>query len=1596
MNQGSPVPPPPSRDPNSSETPAAATDNAISKKFQWLRPSGRGLAYNSYSFLSSLPATSFDWGDDGHGGSSNYGGELLYLSAPSKKNGVVIVRGNFSTSHYAALSRAQIEFGGPSTFGFEVSRADYKYDTSTEKGRYYGSSFTLGDMIERGCFNYRWPFNEYYLDPWRKDHTAKGQTKHVGTCQMFSCSKDGYFYQIVRIEDGGHFDDGGQIDDKLDKCRHFDADSQIVLTIGGPVWFQPFLKEDRNRYHMLGERGALALDDKPEKVEPHPIKFDFEGKEAKDVSSPRPLKESYETIRYWDTLSTSDADSGTRDLQGGPRTPAYNAIVRLDDTKTTQSYRDHKTRRSATFMAVYRLIEGVPKPNKAPEPTNSVEPNDVSGSNDDPHPNDSLKPNESSGSDQLVESSNTPESKEIATLKLAWTAEPLLPLSSQKLYEFIGVSPSSNKATGALWRTIFTQLKSNLIPTLNLVEATLAGRALEKILQVDMIPAIIDARPNGPEKIPEEEYALVSNLYFWANVDLKSFFWKVRYLVRTHRFLTSLHKLPANPDDDTGTKDGSSGDSAAVGPQQSVNTDATMQESGDKRPQPVARRSTAASHNMSPRKGVTFQQSNIEAYDTKEIVQTQLERIEKRLRQLIAYLVRTMLEPSAHTDCLPILMPDNHVPGEANHFYVLMTIWFVAKNFPKEQSREWKALWTWTSSVRRRIGPTQELPERCGDLFDSTRLPRDCWTFDAADKEKVALLRWYHHGSLHNLCSKGILSADWKDVGLKSTLTRLEREAKVSVASRLCSWRPYTAEDEVIDRLSFLSDELDLEDSPIKPVGMIAYIAAKCVKDRDYTRLVNPGWLPVGDVGSTSGPWEIHALCHHSRLVVLALEEKSSPDWRTKEHTKEAETYKQRIYRFLNAEGTLIPCWERAHVKARKGWLRSEATAVLATTLLSIEESKVLDTLKPAENSQGDEADDDVSDDSSGYTLQHQKLSQEINYMDSIMKDQLDIFERFTTQSDRAPPVSWVLFAPKRISFPSSFRNSLEDTPDRYRKPHLGKITIPVSLLGRATQPSDRDDFEKKNLKGDILNNFWLSDIKATGNTEDKDGFAWSVAPLNKEDKVIDLNGNIRIDRDGKEELCLTWALYDSLIDQEVQHRFVLITDHTLSIDLNDAMIYVVHPEAATCIGNHQLRFSRFACQRGQTWVSHITLRYWRPCTEGTSTDVIAPQVSADDAVKSLIDDRAIPLPSNLANIWRDKVESNDLRFVPEVSSMIISTNDFGDFSKFTIFSDLLDNDKGETEALVEEARKVWQKFVHQPQTARCLVFFLVLGKIVSKITSHYEGALRHIRRIQDLDTTFKRSAKEWAESETAPEEFELGLWSLDALYKLQSSLQASVNSITEAKAVLTEQIKQGPGKRNLHLERMCQEYLGNFESSYVQFAAMNVNLTQRIDMTARFKEGFSAILAMRDTRTSIKQTELSNDQNDISISQNDTVERLTYLTIAYLPITLVTAIFAVPGDQGEGGLFVGKMGLAWFLGLATILSISTWFTAKFIGVILNFINYPAPKPRPQRTKEGPVDWKNAPPNIWRHAGEWNWVKNVRTRVGKKGDNPGAVNGSAV
>lgn len=151
----------------------------------------------------------------------------------------------------------------------------------------------------------------------------------------------------------------------------------------------------------------------------------------------------------------------------------------------------------------------------------------------------------------------------------------------------------------------------------------------------------------------------------------------------------------------------------------------------------------------------------------------------------------------------------------------------------------------------------------------------------------------------------------------------------------------------------------------------------------------------------------------------------------------------------------------------------------------------------------------------------------------------------------------------------------------------------------------------------------------------------------------------------------------------------------------------------------------------------------------------------------------------------------------------------------------------------------------------------------------------------------FIRSSEDWIlDSENSRQKagqldlLKLGLFCLEALFKLRNTLAGSMTRIEDARTTLLAQIADGPGRRSVPLERICNEYLEHLDRSLAELGAIATRLERKVELNSRYRDSLSTILALRDSQNSIQQ-------NTMSIHQNRTIERLTLLTIGYLPLSL-------------------------------------------------------------------------------------------------------------
>ncbi|KAH8898616.1 hypothetical protein GQ53DRAFT_877592 [Thozetella sp. PMI_491] len=1626
---------------------AAGADvpDEMKEDFNWLRRDARGSTYISYSPFSNLPSTSFEFGAEGCAASCNEGGEILNLSAPSKKDGLILVRGDFETSLYSSVARAQSLFGGPSTFGFEVSTDREKYDKGNPGHSDEGSSFKLGEPIERGCFNYRWPLNEYHLyfnegdpddshqskppqagaanaaQPHLYPHPLSAEDQErpqiVGTCVMFSFIKDCILYQVIRIEQANRQDSIPS-----EQKRKFNVDSQIVLTIGSPVWFVSFATKDRVDGEPFRENGEV-INLSSRKCMRFLDTSRAAGLEAKVYQLDSKKQVGDQLLDLF--ISPIEADSGallgeTYPYQG--EVPAYNAFGRFTANP------DLEDREHVTFLAAIRLTE-------VPSLRQKLE---IQG--------------EDLYSEQLkawVTAKPRPLPIEDA-LKL-WPEEeldwPKIP-TSQEVYDYVGVDPRSKNATGAMWETIFLERERKIDSPSDLVEVRLIGRSLEKVLLVDIIPvpgssdsdSQQDAHPadggpegssgnaesssssdaavggpthmaqssetdrlaerkqqagsNGAEQgrlgyetkdvIEDEEDAtrmdsgegegvasggeisstgdikgkgkgldlpdhrpgidkspskpdadnwillkprweavMISNIFHWPNVDLKALFWKARFLVKAYSFLSQV-RADCAPLSAGGLRRAETSNFQGTMHGHLAHDHPNM--------------NVVSADTYSPYKDLELDHTDInEMYETADF---QCTRIQAAIVGIVRYIVEALLRPGRSGE--RTLMPDNFVPGESNYYYVMMTLWYIIRNHRDRRLR--KRLIEWDEVV----GTFPHLPPAAlPPLFDPERLPLDNFRYHKDVRDKIPLLMWYHYASVLSLCENHILPEWFKTPDLKAKVLKLSKVAKVAAAAKLSANQPYTPGDELTDRLALLATELGLE-TMSGSHGTVTSLTIRRLKQRRWTSCVNPGQHSVEEDGPTSGPWEIHALCHHSRLATFGLEDLDSELFqKVIDNTDDFDRYKNRVSNFLNNEATLVPSWERDHLKALQSWLRSEASSVVASTLLDLRQ-KIMRAKRP-------------------------QPATEPTFLSEKSRTGTKRYKpRFTNK--QKPPLALKEYVENTEKSLGSLCFSIKYLTETLTwEPLRGSVSVSdIVAMGRTTKDGQRvlADPTGSHIEACIRHYYGvrvpktLENVKMPGDTH-PEGVPRHRDVGGRKPAGNKTDDNRMEHHPGHESAVVSdkaviRLLSDSLVDKLVQHRFVIITK--LSERLLTLLLYVLHRETSAALTNHVLSLSRYSCQRGQTWVASITLSSWvsqkdeeelekadKPDETGPRPFVVDPTLNLQDKLilpkyesekahnkdASDADQEApIQLPKDLQKVevyQRDNVTNKRIGVeLPKsplkltISSLVLSTNDFGDFSKCAIVSRTADRDR--LARLVRESREVWQRFVHQPRTARCLVFLLALAALCEMITNQYKKAIKQFVSLLNLDDIFLDDA--FKESHQSVDQFKLGLWSLEALSKIQNSLSESLESIRRARADLVEQIEEAgrTTKRSDVLERMCQEYLGMFESSLADLTAENESLAHRISLSSRYKDALSALLTLRDSRTSIEQ--------------NGTVERLTYLTIAYLPITLMAAVLAIP--ERNQSLF-SSMGLNEFLYTIVVVSLFTYFLAVYVkfflsGVVFVFV----------------------------------------------------------
>ncbi|KAK1833618.1 hypothetical protein QBC39DRAFT_302450 [Podospora conica] len=1121
---------------------------APGEQFSWLEGDARGPEYVSYSQLSDLPACSFDFGDNGYAASSNYGGEVLQMTTPSDEHGIIFARGDFEYSLYLALARGQKERGGKSSFGLKVASSD-EFATNPSGPRYRPCC-----MIERGTYNYRWPFNEFCLhidNPPASSGTGQAQLEAewtscicpvgcrdvdpcggrrsmpVGTFATVSFIRGGILYQLLRL-DPRHQEAGSKPVEK----------AELILTIEGPMRLQSFRRLNQRSKEgeiVLGECNAKehadsaclagTLDGSTIHWQADLFRFDLSRAGPATRVPLKPLKDDNEKKDH--CFKTDD------NLESLPRFQAE-----LSELETKSCH---------VFVAAFRLVDEA----------SSVYSNPIE-----------MPPHED-------------------------------------VRDFLRSGCPRARGTASMWRSIFSQRQENLECISELCEENIVGRCLEKILSVDVVPASVPLE--GPK--PLRHLALVSNMFLRANVDLKAVFWKTRFLVKVDQLLYGVVKT------------------AVEGADRALPFD---KRSGDQAPnlQAQCEHETLMSAPVEETRWYKGADEDI------IVAEATIRRIRRVLGETMAYMVRTLLR---RTSRRPILLPDA-AAGDFTYYYVMITICYVVRNYPK-------ARWCWQEE----LGPDETQTKGggvgwgLGDLknhLPSRRTSPGLHRSHAVTRVRTAMLEWLHHESILSLqkgCPSGpVIPSAWHTFSNPKKAEDARRAAKTELVRRIASAQPYRPDDEVADRLAFLAQEMWPE---LDEADQIANRITRRVEDREVTRTIDLCHFDPGHERSDEGPWEVHALCHHSRFAVAIRKMCTARHGDGKETEEQVEHYRKKFYPFLTSEASLTPCWERNNSTARRGFLRSEATAVLGATLIDMCQADMeffREQSRPGPPSTvgrrpsitvvgaGSDVGRSASvggdgpfpglgkSDTYAAKAYLRERGEKVDTNDLLLR-QLETLEQIAKKKGLERQIDYLQFRPPQRYHPEEFFNSLDDTPELYEDAAMDEreLKMPIAVREVLAERHPGEDREVVATTPSVISSGGIEDLMGKQDAKrlrellvgkrprpTEAGNIRVAAEQLKKLAVIDLVtpdplplARPKPIRDGR----IVKVISDSLIDQEVRHRFLVVrSSYSLPVGLLRILVHVLHPEMIECFNHHQLHVSRFGLWTRQvTAVVHITLRSW-------------------------------------------------------------------------------------------------------------------------------------------------------------------------------------------------------------------------------------------------------------------------------------------------------------------------------------------------------------------------------------------------------------------
>ncbi|MCJ1386636.1 hypothetical protein MMC17_009762 [Xylographa soralifera] len=747
----------------------------------------------------------------------------------------------------------------------------------------------------------------------------------------------------------------------------------------------------------------------------------------------------------------------------------------------------------------------------------------------------------------------------------------------------------------------------------------------------------------------------------------------------------------------------------------------------------------------------------------------------------------------------------------------------------------------------------------------------------------AALLQWLHSVCLMNILEMAnkIPSEDVKAT-YSSHIKNLERLClKLRKPSQKADFDLYTEEEEKTDHLTFACKELS--SNIASNDNALNYVLEK-IQQRIPTRIINAG-ISISKRAPLQAPWELSCLNHHISLKVAV-------DQADNENFKAA---KEACFEFQSSDLMFLPTWDRSRPSMLKRWWNTDVSSIVCATLLDFYS-------RPADK-----------EDSPLVQRQNKVVhGSSISKTDSLQVDwnwtpTTSVFEDEWVQSLEDTPDRFRSSQTKTISlrhsldlYLRSFRDFKGENPPSYSRDNIYELIPAEDLLYLSVFDFEMDWPCTSHYCGrddlDLLRyrDRFSEAVSAPQNLESLlwawviDGHPWECLAnterfsdeLRAKLQEPDLRQNVLKDHQSE----LLRRLSDSLVDQNIKYRIMLV--QRCSPSVVQAFVYMWHPRAIDTFDNYFTSFSNYADSREtQSWSTSIALVHWAFDPPTYNLDIKSTSFRSrysEDRLQGEYPPRNVRMSSK-----NDRNNRSISGYIEERSSIIVITGDAkGYMWTCSIWSSLI-----ETKHLpVASIKMISELFAHQQSTGRDLIFLALLGCLCERLAAVLEEGLEKLKSYVELGQNVFLEGYDW-EADDAVDKLRSMLWGLEALKMFDARLAPSLDKIEAARRDIVLRMENEPGKRHNELDRAYRLEVENFEKRRGLLLGVQQKISLKIAQVTSLRDGLSAVTNVQDSH--------------IAIKQGNNIRMLTYITIAYLPLGFITALFSmghgiVPDDAGS------------------------------------------------------------------------------------------------